>query len=154
LRAVRRADCSTRGDCGDARIASRSSLTRMTMKITQREVKGVAILDLEGRLVMEDGVPALIEHLNALIRQSRRRIILNFDKVTYLDSAGVGAVAWKFATARRRDVDVKLMNLRRKSHNVLKTTKLLTVLKAYESEQEALDSFVDDDDDDLNPIFT
>jgi len=126
----------------------------MTMKITQREVKGVAILDLEGRLVMEDGVPALIEHLNALIRQSRRRIILNFDKVTYLDSAGVGAVAWKFATARRRDVDVKLMNLRRKSHNVLKTTKLLTVLKAYESEQEALDSFVDDDDDDLNPIFT
>jgi anti-anti-sigma factor len=124
------------------------------MKITQREVKGVAILDLEGRLVMEDGVPALIEHLNALIRQSRRRIILNFDKVTYLDSAGVGAVAWKFATARRRDVDVKLMNLRRKSHNVLKTTKLLTVLKAYESEQEALDSFVDDDDDDLNPIFT
>src|ERR1051325_10511160 len=137
LRAVRRADCSTRGDCGDARIASRSSLTRMTMKITQREVKGVAILDLEGRLVMEDGVPALIEHLNALIRKSRRRIILNFDKVTYLDSAGVGAVAWKFATARRRDVDVKLMNLRRKSHNVLKTTKLLTVLKAYESEQEA-----------------
>ena len=63
-------------------------------------------------------------------------------------------MAWKFATARRRDVDVKLMNLRRKSHNVLKTTKLLTVLKAYESEQEALDSFVDDDDDDLNPIFT
>jgi anti-sigma B factor antagonist len=126
----------------------------MSMKISQREVRGVTILDLEGRLVMEDGVPQLVEHLNALIRQARRRILLNFDKVTYLDSAGVGAIAWKFATARRRDVDVKLMNLRRKSHNVLKTTRLLTVLKAFESEDEAIDSFADTDDDDVNPIFT
>jgi hypothetical protein len=51
-------------------------------------------------------------------------------------------------------VDIKLMNLRRKSHNVLKTTRLLTVLQAFESEQEAIDSFVDNDDDDVNPIFT
>ena len=131
-----------------------TSATPMSMKISQREVRGVTILDLEGRLVMEDGVPQLVEHLNALIRQARRRILLNFDKVTYLDSAGVGAIAWKFATARRRDVDVKLMNLRRKSHNVLKTTRLLTVLKAFESEDEAIDSFADTDDDDVNPIFT
>jgi len=126
----------------------------MSMKITQREVRGVTILDLEGRLVMEDGVPQLVEHLNALIRQARARILLNFDKVTYLDSAGVGAIAWKFATARRRDVHVKLLNLRRKSHNVLKTTRLLTVLKAFESEDEAIDSFADAEDDDVNPIFT
>lgn len=124
------------------------------MKITQREVRGVTILDLEGRLVMEDGVPQLVEHLNALIRQARARILLNFDKVTYLDSAGVGAIAWKFATARRRDVHLKLLNLRRKSHNVLKTTRLLTVLKAFESEDEAIDSFADAEDDDVNPIFT
>ena len=126
----------------------------MALKISQREVRGVTILDLEGRLVMEDGVPELVEHLNALIRQARRRILLNFDKVTYLDSAGVGAIAWKFATARRRDVDIKLLNLRRKSHNVLSTTRLLTVLQSFESEQEAIDSFDDRDDDDLNPIFT
>ncbi len=131
-----------------------ATVARMSMKISQREVRGVTILDLEGRLVMEDGVPQLVEHLNALIRQARRRILLNFDKVTYLDSAGVGAIAWKFATARRRDVDVKLVNLRRKSHNVLKTTRLLTVLKAFESEDEAIDSFADTDDDDVNPIFT
>ena len=104
----------------------------MSMTIAQREVRGVIILDLEGRLVMEDGVSQLVEHLNAPSSGSpRRRILLNFDKVTYLDSAGVGAIAWKFATAKRRDVDIKLVNLRRKSHNVLKTTRLLTVLQAY-----------------------
>ena len=131
-----------------------AAVSTMGMTISQREVRGVIILDLEGRLVMEDGVSQLVEHLNALIRQSRRRILLNFDKVTYLDSAGVGAIAWKFATAKRRDVDIKLVNLRRKSHNVLKTTRLLTVLQSFESEDEAIDSFVDNDDDEVNPIFT
>ncbi|HMD33413.1 MAG TPA: STAS domain-containing protein [Vicinamibacterales bacterium] len=126
----------------------------MSLKISERDVRGVTILDLEGRLVMEDGVPDFVERVSALIRQSRRRILLNFDQVTYLDSAGVGAIAWKYATAQRRGIDIKLLNLRRKSHNVLNTTRLLTVLKTFESENEAIDSFVDEDDDDVNPIFT
>jgi hypothetical protein len=33
---------------------------RMSLTITQREVRGVIILDLEGRLVMEDGVSQLV----------------------------------------------------------------------------------------------
>src|SRR6478672_3584116 len=110
------------------------------MQITQREVRGVIILDLEGRLVLEGGVT---------------RILLNFAKVTYLDSAGVGAVAWKYVTVRKRNGDVKLLNLQPKSHTVLKTTKLLAVLESFESEDAAIDSFVDrDDDEDINPIFT
>jgi len=128
----------------------------MAVKIAQREVRGVVILDLEGRLVMEDGVPDFVEHVSALIRQSRRRILLNFDQVTYLDSAGVGAIAWKFVTAKQQNCDVKLLNLRPKSFTVLETTKLLTVIRAFESEEEAIESFAIDpgEDDDVDPIFT
>ena len=124
------------------------------MQITQREVRGVVILDLEGRLVLEDGVPPFVERMNTLSHRGGMRILLNFDKVTYLDSAGVGAVAWKYVTVRKRNGDVKLLNLRSKSHNVLMTTKLLTVLESFESEDVAIDSFVDGQDDDVNPIFT
>ncbi|HEV2983804.1 MAG TPA: STAS domain-containing protein [Vicinamibacterales bacterium] len=124
------------------------------MQITQREVRGVVILDLEGRLVLEDGVPPFVERMNTLSHRAGMRILLNFDKVTYLDSAGVGAVAWKYVTVRKRNGDVKLLNLRSKSHNVLMTTKLLTVLESFESEDVAIDSFVDGQDDDVNPIFT
>ena len=65
------------------------------MQITQREVRGVVILDLEGRLVLEDGVPPFVERMNTLSHRAGMRILLNFDKVTYLDSAGVGAVSVK-----------------------------------------------------------
>ena len=123
------------------------------MQITQREVRGVVILDLEGRLVVEDGVPAFVERMNALGHRDGTRILLNFDKVTYLDSAGVGAVAWKYVTVRKRNGDVKLLNLRPKSFKVLTATKLLSVIESFESEDVAIDSFVDPDDD-VDPIFT
>ena len=126
------------------------------MNIQQREVRGVIILDLFDRFVLEDGVNGFVERMNALIRHGRKRILLNFEKVTYLDSAGVGAIAWKFVTAKQQNCDVKLLNLRPKSFTVLETTKLLTVIRAFESEEEAIESFVLDpgDDDDIDPIFT
>ena len=124
------------------------------MQITERQVRGVTILDLEGRLVLEDGVQAFKDRMDALSRRAPVRILLNFENVTYLDSAGVGAIAWKFVTVRKRNGDVKLLNLRRKSHNVLMTTKLLTVLEAYESEDLAIDSFVDRQDDAPDPVLT
>ena len=49
---------------------------------------------------------------------------------------------------------MKLLNLRRKSHNVLETTRLLTVLETFESEDLAIDSFVDRDDDQPDPVLT
>ena len=124
------------------------------MQITQREVRGVIILDLEGRLVLEDGVTPFVECMNALGRRDGTRILLNFEKVTYLDSAGVGAVAWKYVTVRKRNGDVKLLHLHPKTFTVLKTTKLLTVIESFESEDAAIDSFVDVDDDDTDPVLT
>jgi anti-anti-sigma factor len=126
------------------------------MDIQQREVRGVVILDLHDRFVLEDGVNGFVERMNNLIRHGRKRILLNFAQVTYLDSAGVGAIAWKFVTAKQQNCDVKLLNLRPKSFTVLETTKLLTVIRAFESEDEAIESFVLDpgEDDDVDPIFT
>src|SRR6185436_1686312 len=94
------------------------------MRIEQRESAGVVILDLYDRFVVEDGVDAFVERMNALVRQGRRRILLNFEHVTFLDSAGVGAIAWKFVTARKQDGDVKLLHLQPRSFKVLETTKL------------------------------
>jgi anti-anti-sigma regulatory factor len=62
------------------------------MQITERSVGDVIILDLDGRLVVEDGVTPFVERMNALVRHGRKKILLNFALVTYLDSSGVGAV--------------------------------------------------------------
>ena len=117
------------------------------MEISERSVGDVIILDLEGRLVVEDGVTPFNDRMNALVRHGRKKILLNFERVTYLDSSGVGAVVWKYVTARKQNASVKLLNLTRKSHNVLMITKLLTVLETFDSEQLAIDSFVETETD-------
>ena len=124
------------------------------MQITERSAGDVIILDLAGRLVVEDGVPLFNERMNALVRHGRKKILLNFELVTYLDSSGVGAVVWKFVTARKHDCHVKLLNLTRKSENVLMITKLLTVLEAFDDEGLAIDSFDRDEDEEESTILT
>ena len=124
------------------------------MQITERSVRDVVVLDLDGRLVLEDGVTPFVERVNALVHRGCKKILLNFELVTYLDSAGVGAIVWKYVTARKQESDVKLLNLRRKSHNVLMITKLLTVIETFDSEQQAIDSFGDRNNDEPDSILT
>ena len=96
------------------------------MKIGQRTVGDVTILDLDGRLVAEDGFELLRQALNRLIGEGHTEVLLNMDRVTYLDSAGIGLIACKF-------------HLR--SFEVLNVTKLLTVFETFDSEADAVKSF-------------
>jgi len=125
------------------------------MEIHQREVGAVIVLDLSGRFVLEDGVDAFAEQMKTLIRAGRRKILLNFDGVTYLDSAAVGMIAGKYVAAQKRGGDVKLLNLQPRSFAVLEKTRLLTVIPSYVNEDTAIESFSNspDEADDVDPIF-
>ncbi|MBZ5557689.1 MAG: STAS domain-containing protein [Acidobacteriia bacterium] len=111
------------------------------MQIRERIVGDVAILDLTGRLILDDGFEPLRESLNRLIGAGRKKILLNMDGVTYLDSAGVGLIACKYVTLCRHNGHLKLCNLHARSYDVLHITKLLTVFEAFRSEEVALNSF-------------
>jgi len=111
------------------------------MRISERTVGDVTVLDLEGRLILDDGFGPLRVALNRLIGDGRRKLLLNLEAVTYLDSAGVGLIACKYVTLCRHSGQLKLCNLHSRSHEVLHVTKLLTVFEAYPSEAEAIRSF-------------
>jgi stage II sporulation protein AA (anti-sigma F factor antagonist) len=111
------------------------------MDITERMVDGVAVLDLNGRLILADGEELFRRKVDDLIARKQLRVLVNFQDVSYLDSAGVGALVWKYVTLRRLGGTLKVANLKLRSHRVLKTTRLLTVLENFDSEQEAVASF-------------
>jgi anti-anti-sigma factor len=111
------------------------------MKLAVRFVGGVAVVDLDGRLILGDGEQAFRQHVDELVQQGWLKILLNFNDVSYIDSAGVGAVVWKYVTLQRRGGALKLVNLKMRTHRVLSITKLLTVLQNFESEDEAVRSF-------------
>ena len=111
------------------------------MHIIERAVGDLTILDLKGRLVAGDGDEVFRDTMNRLAQLGRRKVLLNLDEVTYIDSCGVGAIVSKYVTLRKRDGQLKLYNLGPRTLRVFDITKLLTVFDAFDSEAEAVKSF-------------
>ncbi len=62
------------------------------MKINERTVDDVTVLDLEGKLLIGEGDELLREKINSLVEGGTTKILLNLGEVPYMDSAGLGEV--------------------------------------------------------------
>jgi anti-sigma B factor antagonist len=113
----------------------------MPLKIETREVAHVTILDIDGRIVLGDEIHDLREAVRSLIKQDKKKIILNLANVDYIDSSGVGELVGCFTTLRNAGGELKLLNLTQKVHDVLHVTKLYTVFDIREDEFTAVKSF-------------
>ena len=111
------------------------------MRISARRVGDVTVLDLDGRLIFDDGFEPLREKLSEVIGNGETNVLLNFDRVSYLDSAGIGLIACKYVTMKRLGGQLKLCNLRPRTHDILNITGLLAVFESFPTEKEALMHF-------------
>lgn len=111
------------------------------MKIEERAVSGVTILDLQGKMLIGEGDELLREKINTLVENGTTKIVLNLEDVPYVDSAGLGEIVRCYTTVSRKDGKLKLLNLTKRIHDLLSITKLLTVFESYDTEDEAVKSF-------------
>jgi anti-sigma B factor antagonist len=111
------------------------------MKIVERLVGDVVILDLQGKILIGEGDDQLREAVTKLADSGKSKILLNLAEVPYVDSAGLGEVVRCYTTVSRKGGKLKLLNLTKKIQDLLAITKLLTVFETYDSEDEAIRSF-------------
>ena len=111
------------------------------MKITERTVGDITILDLEGRLTIGDGAELLRDKVTSIVFQGQNRILLNLAGVPYMDSGGLGELVRCSMAARKADGEVKLVNLTSRITDLLSITKLLTVFDTFDSEEAAIGGF-------------
>jgi anti-sigma B factor antagonist len=113
----------------------------VALTIASREVDGVAILDLSGRITLGEGSVQLRDAIRGLIGKGTKHILLNLGDVNYIDSSGLGELVSAYTTARNQQAEVKLLNLTRKVHDLLQLTKLVTVFDIKDDEASAIASF-------------
>jgi len=111
------------------------------MQITERAVGSVTILDVSGKITLGDGDTVLKDKLRSLVQQKRTHLLLNLADVSYVDSAGLGAIVHSYATVKNQGGSLKLLHVTKRLKDLLSITKLLTVFDTYEDEAEALKSF-------------
>jgi anti-sigma B factor antagonist len=112
----------------------------MELKIAQRNVNGVTVVDCNGRIIFGDEAALLRETIKAMLPQTRQ-IVLNLKNVTYIDSGGLGTLVGLFSSAQASGAEVKLAQLTSRSLQLLQVTKLLTVFDVKETEEQAIQSF-------------
>jgi anti-sigma B factor antagonist len=113
----------------------------VALRMTERNVSGVDVLDIEGRIVLGEESNAFREKVKSLLAAGKKKIVLNLAQVGYIDSAGLGTLVATFHSARSQGATLKLTNLGTKFKEVLQVTKLMTVFDTYDNEAAAIQSF-------------
>lgn len=113
----------------------------MSMKVSTRQVDGVTILDLSGRITLGEGSVQLRDAIRDLLTKGQKQILLNLADVNYIDSSGIGELVSAYTTVRNQGGELKLLNLTKKVHDLLQITKLYTVFDVKDDEASAIASF-------------
>jgi anti-sigma B factor antagonist len=113
----------------------------VSMKVSNRQVDGVTVVDMSGRITLGEGSVILRDTIRDLVGKGQKKILLNLGDVTYIDSSGIGELVSAFTAVRREGGELKLLNLTKKVHDLLQITKLYTVFDIKDDEAGAIKSF-------------
>ncbi len=113
----------------------------MSMKASTRQVDGVTIVDLSGRITLGEGSVVLRDTVKDLLGKGQKKILLNLGDVSYIDSSGIGELVSAFTSVRNQGGELKLLHLTKKVHDLLQITKLYTVFDVKDDEAAAISAF-------------
>ncbi len=111
------------------------------LKISIRESADVTILDLQGRATIGVDSDLLSGHLQRLVANGVRRLLVNLSDVTQLDSSGISAITGTYVSLGRQGGILKLLRPSGRVRAVLRVIRLLDIIPTFEDETQALASF-------------
>jgi len=111
------------------------------MNVTTRATSSALILDIQGRLTVEEDLGKLTELVQGLVRVGATNVLLNLEGIWQIDCAGIGQLARCYRETRIAGGSLKLVNMRFRPRRLLEMARLLTTIEAFDSEEQALSSF-------------
>jgi anti-sigma B factor antagonist len=116
----------------------------MALEVNQKEVEGIVILELHGRLVVGSESTEFRSNIAQLISTNQKSIILDMKHLDFIDSTGLGTLVVAHTQLQKASGAVKLLNVSKRNVQLLILTKLSTVFAMFDDEQAAIDSFFPD----------
>ena len=111
------------------------------MKLNDRVQNDIVILEPKGKIMGGPDASLLHDRLHDYIEQDKKKVIIDLSKVDWMNSTGLGILISGLTTIRNNNGELKLANLTKKVQSLLTITKLVSVFEAYDSIDEAIESF-------------
>ena len=113
----------------------------MALEITQREINGIYILALRGRLVLGEESSGFRATVENLLSSGATKIVVNLEWLNYVDSAGLGALIEAHRKTKDKGGLLKVSNLGPNFKRALELARLLTIFETCPTEAAAVASF-------------
>ena len=111
------------------------------LKTSTRQVEGVTVVDLSGRITLGEASVVVRDVINDLMGKGNKKILLNLVGVNYIDSSGIGVLVSSFSTVRSQGGELKLVNLSKRIRDLLQITKVYNLFDVKDDEAAAVGSF-------------
>jgi anti-anti-sigma factor len=115
------------------------------MIIHRREKNDIIIFDIEGEIKRSDITDVTLHQLvKDQLESGRNHILLNFEKVDFIDSFGIGEILASYISTHNLGGKLKLVKISKKLYLIFQVTMLTKVLEIFDEEDAALKSFLKD----------
>ena len=108
------------------------------MDMSTRQFDTATILDVVGDITLYNSPGVRKMLLDLLKGKKAARLIINLQRVKYIDSAGVASLVEGLKLSRELKSGFALFGLSRSTREVLELTRLIKVFEVYETEEDAL----------------
>ncbi|GJQ64281.1 MAG: anti-sigma factor antagonist [Melioribacteraceae bacterium] len=100
----------------------------------------VNIIDLKGYLDAHTA-PELENAFNKLIKDSKFKVVVNFDELKYISSAGLGVFMAYVEPMRENSGDIKFSNMKENVYNIFDLLGFPMLYEFFKDESEAIEKF-------------
>lgn len=111
----------------------------MSQVKVEKQIGGV-IVNLKGQFIGGEETDLLRSTLQEIAESKEDKMIINLEKVTYLNSTALGVLIASHANFAKRDAKIVLCNVSKSIQNIFVITKLTMVFTISESLEEAIKS--------------
>lgn len=108
--------------------------------ITTKQLDQVTVLNLNGFLDAHTSVE-LEKCLEDILSKDKYKIVVNFEKLSYISSAGLGVFMAFIESARNNSGDIKLCAMSDKIYNIFDMLGFPILFEIYKEEQSAIEKF-------------
>lgn len=110
--------------------------------VNVRGVGSVSVIDVKGYLDAHTA-PELENAFNRLITDEKYKVVVNFNDLSYISSAGLGVFMAYVETMRDNNGDIKFSNMKENVYNIFDLLGFPMLYEFFEQETEAVNKFND-----------
>lgn len=111
------------------------------MTLKEKEVNGVVVLEMAGKVMGGPDANLLNEKLHHLVDKGKTKVVADLANVSWMNSSGLGILIGGLTTMRNNKGDLKLANVTERIQSLLIITKLITIFETFEKLDDAINSY-------------